>query len=160
MARLHLLLLAGLLLSAAKASAISPATGKPMSVEEASERVRTARAFSIASEPNGGQPTLEERAFLRLLSGPQPARRFSNLAGRGTIGGRMYALLGLKYTAPEVFAARLPKYLRSWRKVPVVGASGTTRSQWVARVAAQIRDADYAKYLQSRGWRKASLRSE
>lgn len=149
MFRLTFLILAALL-SPAVASAISPATGKPMTASEAYERVRTARAFTLANEADAGVPTLEERSFLKLLKGSQPAKKFESLVAQGTIGGRMYALLGLKYTAPKVFSEKLPKFLRSWRKVPVViSPDGKTKNLWVRNVAGQIRDRDDSRYLKT-----------
>ena len=142
MFRAFLLALA-VLLAPTAARAISPATGEPMDDSEAFERVRTARSFAIASGGKAG-PTLQERAFLRLFNGRQPAEKFTQLVAKGTLAGRMYALLGLKYTAPPVFAQKLPGYLRSWRKVPVTIGSGKTKTIWAHTVAAQIRDRDYS----------------
>ena len=146
MFRASLLALA-LLLAPTAARAISPATGEPMDDSEAFERVRTARSFAIASGGKAGQPTLQERAFLRLFNGPQPAEKFTQLVGKGTLAGRMYALLGLKYTDPPVFSQKLPAFLRSWRKVPVTIGPKKTKTVWAHTIAAQIRDRDYSGYL-------------
>lgn len=146
MLRVFLLFLA-LVLSPAAARAVSPATGQSMDDHEAFERVRTARAFAITDRTTGGQITLQERAFFRVLNGPQPAAKFALLVGKGTLAGRMYGLLGLKTTSPTAFAKALPKLLHSWRKVPVAVGSGKTKDVWARTVAAQIRDRDYAAYL-------------
>ena len=118
-----------------------------MDGHEAFERVRTARAFAITDPTQGGKFTLQERAFFHVLNGPQAAAKFGVLVGKGTLAGRMYGLLGLKITAPPAFAKALPKFLRSWRKVPVATGSRKTKDVWARTVAAQIRDGDYGEYL-------------
>ena len=145
-------LVLAILSASAAARAINPATGGPMDEREAFERVRTARSFDIASGGKAGQTTLQERAFLRVLNGPQPTAKFEMLAAKGTLAGRMYALLGLKYTAPQVFAQKLPAFLRSWRKVPVAVGPKKTKTVWAKTIAAQIRDRDDVPYLESLGW--------
>lgn len=146
MFRFPLLVLA-LALTSVAARAVSPATGAPMDEHEAFERVRTARAFVITKGDPAAPLTLQERAFFEVLQGPQPATKFGLLVTKGTLAGRMYALVGLKTTAPEIFAKKLPAFLKSWRRVPVAVGAGKTKNVSCHTVAAEIRDTDYSGYL-------------